>query len=183
MLIMTVSGRHSPSCVKALPNLRPSKASKCGVLMSSEGNPSSIKRALILQQCKDKSNDIRRRRTRVLTACISPLSLLLGLIDTLYTTQGEGRDGERVLVGQDACHAWKQDIKLVFSTRGSATARQMCELSKASSGIAATRMDKFNDRFVCLNCHSTKGGSWSGIKAHTWRTGVSCPLCSATLNS
>lgn len=59
------------------------------------------------------------------TRFVGPLASAIAV----FSTQSEGREGERVLVGQDVCHAWKLDIKLVFSTCGSAAARHMCELS------------------------------------------------------
>lgn len=102
---------------------------------------------------------------------VSGMDRFLGSL-TLAIAVFRTNEGGRVLIAQDACHAWKEDITLEFSSRGSAAGRKMCEILNVPLDTRASTMDKLDKRFVCLSCHNANGGSWSGVKAHTWRTGV-----------
>jgi hypothetical protein len=62
-------------------------------------------------------------------------------------------DTNTILIGRDACHAWKMQGELEFLERGAAAAHALLsELQLHPATTTAVMLEKLDGRFTCANC-------------------------------
>lgn len=72
-----------------------------------------------------------------------------------------------VLIGRDACHAWKVGGQLRFSARGAEAVHALVqELRLVSASATAHTLDQLDKRFICGGCPEDTA------RRHTWRSCV-----------
>ncbi|KAH8987251.1 hypothetical protein EDB92DRAFT_2016097 [Lactarius akahatsu] len=72
-----------------------------------------------------------------------------------------------VLIGRDACHAWKVEGQLWFSARGAEAVHALVqELRLVSATATAHTLDQLDKRFICGGCPEDTA------RRHTWRSCV-----------
>jgi hypothetical protein len=58
-----------------------------------------------------------------------------------------------ILIGRDACHAWKMEGELEFVERGAAASHALLEeLHLDPATTTASMLEQLNRRFVCASC-------------------------------
>jgi hypothetical protein len=61
-----------------------------------------------------------------------------------------------ILIGRDACHAWKMEGELEFVERGAAASHALLrELQLDPATATASMLERLNRRFVCTSCPGT----------------------------
>ncbi|KAH9008296.1 hypothetical protein EDB83DRAFT_531792 [Lactarius deliciosus] len=76
-------------------------------------------------------------------------------------------DIDTVLIGRDACHAWKVNGQLRFSARGAEAVQALVqELRLVSASATAHTLDQLDKRFICRGCPEDTA------RRHTWRSCV-----------
>ncbi len=62
-------------------------------------------------------------------------------------------DTNTILIGRDACHAWKMTGELEFLERGAAATHALLrELKLNPATTTASRLEREDGRFICVNC-------------------------------
>lgn len=71
----------------------------------------------------------------------------------LATSVFRHRDTKMILIGREACHAWKMQGELEFLERGAAATRALLrELQLDPTTTTAAMLERMDRRFTCANC-------------------------------
>jgi hypothetical protein len=71
----------------------------------------------------------------------------------LATSVFRHRGTNTILIGRDACHAWKMQGELEFLERGAAATRALLhELQLDPATTTAAKLEQMDRRFACANC-------------------------------
>jgi len=87
----------------------------------------------------------------------------------LATSVFRHRDTNTILIGRDACHAWKMQGELEFLERGaSATHALLRELQLDPATTTAAMLEQLDRRFTCANCPDLEWMhcSWRSCVSH-----------------
>jgi hypothetical protein len=81
-----------------------------------------------------------------------------------------------ILIGRDACHAWKMEGELEFVERGAAASHALLqELQLDPATTTASMLEQLNKRFICASCP----GSLDWLH-RSWRSCVSLESLEST---
>ncbi|KAI9461907.1 hypothetical protein BJY52DRAFT_164408 [Lactarius psammicola] len=76
---------------------------------------------------------------------------------------------DMILIGRDACHAWKVKGQLEFSARGAEAVHALLrELRLAPASATVSTLDQLDKRFICGSCpeDTARRHSWKSCVAH-----------------
>ncbi len=76
-------------------------------------------------------------------------------------------DTNMILIGRDACHAWKLEGQLEFSTRGAEAVHALLrELRLVPASTTTSMLDQLDKHFICGSCPEDI------VRHHSWRSCV-----------
>ena len=80
---------------------------------------------------------------------------------------------DMILIGRDACHAWKLEGPLEYSTRGAEAVREVLRVLQLNPAWATpSRLDQLDKQFICESCPLAISYSWRSCVCHHFS-----PLC------
>jgi hypothetical protein len=81
---------------------------------------------------------------------------------------------DMILIGRDACHAWKVEAQLEYSARGAEAVQALLrglQLNPASA--TASELDQLDKQFICGSCPKGIHFSWRSCVCHHFSLCVS----------
>jgi hypothetical protein len=163
LYLPALSQAHELSCFKELLNLdrdlQPAELEHAaGQLRGSLSEWMSSRRDRYASQLPSDGSQSESMKVRLLTDPSIDFWRQFGRLGftgdlELATSVFRHRDTNTILIGRDACHAWKMQGELEFLERGaSATHALLCELQLDPTTTTAAMLEKLDRRFTCANC-------------------------------